>query len=196
MQGRKSDVGAVERVSSRLLPPIRTYRECRGEIASGESSRPNAPPHSIAKGDRAGSCDVRRSTNAPPINVTELPATRPHLGLLSPTSYAHSGFRLRLWRKCAPQAEFTEVYRFEVTFCETPFFGGGGNSLPLLNCTWATSSDSDLFEAVFSSESAIVASGDSPVDSELSSRFTCSIWDAISGSVSSSFGKYKSSSEL
>ncbi|KAL0921553.1 hypothetical protein M5K25_008636 [Dendrobium thyrsiflorum] len=142
----------------------------------------------------------------PPTNVTELPATRPHLGLLSPTSYAHSGFRLRLWRKCAPQAEFTEVYRFEVTFCgcgfqilhtfETPFFGGSGNSLPLLNCTWATSSDSDLFEAVFSSESAIVASGDSPIDSESSSRFTCSICDAISGSVSSSFGKYRSSSEL
>ncbi|KAL0920009.1 hypothetical protein M5K25_009109 [Dendrobium thyrsiflorum] len=79
---------------------------------------------------------------------------------------------------------------------ETLFFGGCGNSLPLLNCTCATSSDSNLFEAVFSSESAIVASRDSPVDSESSCRFTCSICDAMSGSVSSSLGKYKSSSEL
>ncbi|KAL0925600.1 hypothetical protein M5K25_003957 [Dendrobium thyrsiflorum] len=127
------------------------------------------------------------------------PATRPHLGLLSPTSYAHSGFRLELWRKCALQAEFTEVCRFEVNLCGCRFQilrTLGGNSLPLLNCTCATSSDSDLFEAVFSSESAIVASGDSPVDSELSSRFTCSICDAMSGSVSSSLEKYRSSSEL
>ncbi|KAL0924061.1 hypothetical protein M5K25_004866 [Dendrobium thyrsiflorum] len=43
---------------------------------------------------------------------------------------------------------------------------------------------------------AIVASGDSSADSESPPRFTCSICDAMSGSDSSSSGKYRSSSEL
>ncbi|KAL0904624.1 hypothetical protein M5K25_026753 [Dendrobium thyrsiflorum] len=46
------------------------------------------------------------------------------------------------------------------------------------------------------SESAIVVSGDSSVDSESPPRFTCFICDAMSGSDSSSSGKYRSSSEL
>ncbi|KAL0926323.1 hypothetical protein M5K25_002541 [Dendrobium thyrsiflorum] len=53
-----------------------------------------------------------------------------------------------------------------------------------------------LVDNITAAESAIVASRDSSVDSESSPRFTCSNCDAMSGSDSSSSGKYRSSSEL
>ncbi|KAL0928751.1 hypothetical protein M5K25_000672 [Dendrobium thyrsiflorum] len=73
---------------------------------------------------------------------------------------------------------------------------GGGSILPLLNCTWAISSCSGSFSSIFSSESAIVVSGDSSVGSESPPKFIRSICDATSGSDSPSSGKYRSSSEL
>ncbi|KAL0918936.1 hypothetical protein M5K25_010986 [Dendrobium thyrsiflorum] len=96
-----------------------------------------------------------------------------------------------------PNAEFAEVGRFKTELpAIRPYLG-------VLDPAFYTRSDLK-FEAVERLQavpaqvvrSAIVASGDSSADSESPPRFTCSICDAMSGSDSSSSGKYRSSSEL
>ncbi|KAL0928698.1 hypothetical protein M5K25_000612 [Dendrobium thyrsiflorum] len=149
-------------------------RSCRREVGARSATEEAQVREAVAEQGRfsARAEEVKERFGYCGERVGQLPATRPHLGLLSPTSYAHSGFKLELWRNCAPQAEFTEVCRFEVNLCGCRF-----QILRTLEYNMLPGS------VPFSRGESLP-------------RFTCSICDAKSGSDSSSSGKYRSSSEL
>ncbi|PKU60763.1 hypothetical protein MA16_Dca028395 [Dendrobium catenatum] len=51
----------------------------------------------------------------------ELPAIRPYLGLLDPTSYTHSGFRLELWELRFPILILLKLVDLESSFVVEDF---------------------------------------------------------------------------
>ncbi|PKU59209.1 hypothetical protein MA16_Dca029212 [Dendrobium catenatum] len=51
----------------------------------------------------------------------ELPAIRPYLGLLDPTFYTHSGFRLELWELRFPILILLKLTDFESSFVVVDF---------------------------------------------------------------------------
>ncbi|PKU61434.1 hypothetical protein MA16_Dca029210 [Dendrobium catenatum] len=51
----------------------------------------------------------------------ELPAIRPYLGLLDPTSYTHSGFRLELWELHFPILILLKLVNLESSFVVLDF---------------------------------------------------------------------------
>ncbi|KAL0906125.1 hypothetical protein M5K25_024590 [Dendrobium thyrsiflorum] len=157
-----------------------------------------------------------RSTNAPQqmwfasrANHTELPAIQPYLGVLDLTFYSHSGFRLEPWEMCLPMLNFLKLtelpaIRPYLGMLDPAFYTHSNLKLQAVERLQAVPAQFVRYagKVVFRTDqenhlqSAIIASGDSSADSESSPRFTCSICDAMSGSDSSSFGKYRSSSEL
>ncbi|KAL0927344.1 hypothetical protein M5K25_001508 [Dendrobium thyrsiflorum] len=83
--------------------------------------------------------------------ITELPAIRPYLGVLDPASYTHSSFRLELREICFPMLTLLKLVDL---------------SHPLVAGDLESTNICDSYDSTFSLESAIVASGDSSVDSE------------------------------
>ncbi|PKU70916.1 hypothetical protein MA16_Dca021035 [Dendrobium catenatum] len=51
----------------------------------------------------------------------ELPAIRPYLGLLDPTSYTHSGYKLELWELRFPMLILLKLTGFESFFVVVDF---------------------------------------------------------------------------
>ncbi|KAI0497744.1 hypothetical protein KFK09_020978 [Dendrobium nobile] len=51
----------------------------------------------------------------------ELPAIWPYLGLLDPTSYTHSGFRLELWELRSPMLILLKLVDLESSFVVLDF---------------------------------------------------------------------------
>ncbi|PKU74606.1 hypothetical protein MA16_Dca024747 [Dendrobium catenatum] len=52
----------------------------------------------------------------------KLPAIRPYLGLLDPTSYTHSGFRLELWELRFPMLILLKLVDLESSFVVVDFW--------------------------------------------------------------------------
>ncbi|KAL0926133.1 hypothetical protein M5K25_004527 [Dendrobium thyrsiflorum] len=151
---------------------------------------------------------------------TELPAIRPYLGVLDLVSYTHSSFRLELREMCFPMLNLLKLIDLKSSFygwltkwgfC---YYGLSSGVLSRRSCQrsghiWAcwirpftpirTLSfrllrDFKLFR--LNLFGYLFGDPGTERDSESPPRFTFSICDAMSGSDSSSSGKYRSSSEL